>query len=65
MLLLKNIRHAFCTLAGIIGDQIGRKWGSVTTASIMTFGAIMLTCTNGVTTKGFTVMYLISQLVFG
>ncbi|CAL8468731.1 g8271 [Coccomyxa elongata] len=50
---------------GIIGDKIGRKWGSVTTASIMTFGAIMLTCTNGTTTKGFTVMYLISQLVFG
>ncbi|BDA43280.1 probable inorganic phosphate transporter 1-3 [Coccomyxa sp. Obi] len=53
-----------CTM-GIIGDKIGRKWGSVTTASIMTLGAIVLTCTNGASTKGFTVMYLISQLVFG
>ncbi|KAK9914956.1 hypothetical protein WJX75_002900 [Coccomyxa subellipsoidea] len=52
-------------LLGVIGDRIGRKWGSVTTASIMLLGAIMLTCTFGVNTKGFTVMYLISQLVFG
>jgi hypothetical protein len=53
------------TLLGVIGDTIGRKWGSVTTASIMLLGAAMLTATNGVTAKGFTIMYLISQMVFG
>ena len=52
-------------LLGVIGDSIGRKWGSVTTACIMLLGAAMLTATDGATPKGFTVMYLISQFVFG
>ena len=52
-------------LLGAIGDRIGRRKGSITTASIMLVGAIMLTVQNGVTMKGFTVMYMISQLVFG
>ena len=52
-------------LLGAIGDRIGRRKGSITTASIMLFGAILLTVQNGVTMKGFTVMYMISQLVFG
>jgi MFS family permease len=50
---------------GAIGDRIGRKRGSITTASIMLLGAIMLTVMNGTTAKGFTLMYIISQLVFG
>ena len=50
---------------GAIGDKIGRKRGSITTASIMLLGAIMLKVMNGATPKGFTIMYIISQLVFG
>jgi MFS family permease len=38
---------------GTIGDRIGRKRGSITTASIMLLGAIMLTVMNGATPKGF------------
>lgn len=52
-------------LLGAIGDRIGRRKGSITTASIMLFGALMLTVQNGVTMKGFTIMYMISQFVFG
>ena len=52
-------------LLGAIGDRIGRKRGSMTTASIMIVGAVMLTVMNGATSKGFTVMYMISQFVFG
>lgn len=52
-------------LLGAIGDRIGRRKGSITTASIMVVGAVMLTVMNGVTAKGFTIMYMISQLVFG
>ena len=63
-MVVSGIILGMCFL-GILGDRIGRKWGSVTTASLMLFGAIMLTVTNGVTQKGFVVMYLISQLVFG
>ena len=52
-------------LLGAVGDRIGRKWGSVMTASIMLLGAAMLTASDGATPKGFTVMFLISQFVFG
>jgi hypothetical protein len=36
---------------GYRGDQIGRKWGSVTTAVIMLIGGIMLTGADGTTVK--------------
>ena len=36
---------------GYLGDQIGRKWGSVTTASVMLIGGIMLTASGGVSVK--------------
>ena len=52
-------------LLGAIGDKIGRRKGSITTACIMIFGAIMLTVNNGITSKGFTIMFMISQFVFG
>lgn len=52
-------------LLGAIGDRIGRKRGSMTTACIMIVGAVMLTVMNGATSRGFTVMYMISQFVFG
>lgn len=50
---------------GYLADKIGRKWGSVTTASIMTVGAVMLIVSNGITPKGFVIMFMISQIVFG
>ena len=37
---------------GYLGDRIGRKWGSVTTVSLMCIGAILLTVQNGTTDKG-------------
>ena len=59
-----GIIAGMCVL-GFLGDRIGRKWGSVCTASIMLLGAVMLTCSNGANPKGFTVMFLISQCIFG
>ena len=50
-----------CTL-GYLGDKIGRKWGSVFTASIMLIGAILLTATDAPTDKGFLIFYIISQV---
>lgn len=53
-----------CTL-GYLGDKIGRKWGSVFTASIMFIGAILLVATDAPTDKGFVIFYIISQFTFG
>ena len=50
-----------CTL-GYLGDKIGRKWGSVFTASIMLIGAILLTATDGPSEKGLLIMYIVSQV---
>lgn len=50
-----------CTL-GYLGDKIGRKWGSVFTASIMLVGAILLTATDAPTDRGFVIFYIISQV---
>lgn len=50
-----------CTL-GYLGDKIGRKWGSVFTASLMLIGAILLTATDAPTDKGFVIFYIISQV---
>ncbi|KAK9842394.1 hypothetical protein WJX84_005508, partial [Apatococcus fuscideae] len=50
---------------GYIGDTIGRKWGSVMTVCIMSVGAILLTALNGTSEKGFVVMYIVSQFIFG
>ena len=51
-----------CTL-GYLGDKIGRKWGSVFTASLMLIGAILLTATDAPTDKGFLIFYIISQVI--
>ena len=40
---------------GYLGDRIGRKWGSVTTVSLMCVGAVLLTVQNGTTDKGQTI----------
>lgn len=51
---------------GFIGDKIGRKWGSVTTVSLMLVGAIFLTANGaGLPGRGFTIMYIVSQFLFG
>lgn len=50
-----------CTL-GYLGDRIGRKWGSVFTASLMLIGAILLTATDAPTDRGFVIFYIISQV---
>ena len=50
-----------CTL-GYLGDKIGRKWGSVFTASVMLVGAILLTATDGPSEKSFVIMYIIAQV---
>lgn len=52
-----------CTL-GYLGDKIGRKWGSVFTASIMFIGAILLVATDAPTDKGFVIFYIISQVPY-
>ena len=50
-----------CTL-GYLGDKIGRKWGSVFTASLMLIGAILLTATDAPTERGFVIFYIIAQV---
>ena len=50
-----------CTL-GYLGDKIGRKWGSVFTASLMLIGSILLVATDAPTEKGFVIFYIISQV---
>ncbi len=52
-------------LMGFVGDFVGRKWGSVTTACVMFIGGILLTCLDGVNEKGFAINYIIAQFVFG
>ena len=50
-----------CTL-GYLGDKIGRKWGSVFTATMMLVGAVLLTATDGPSEKGFVIMYIVAQV---
>ena len=44
---------------GFVGDRIGRKWGSVTTASLMLVGAILLVSTSAPSQKGFVIFYIV------
>ena len=44
---------------GFVGDRIGRKWGSVTTASLMLLGAILLVSTSAPSQKGFVIFYIV------
>lgn len=52
------------TLGSVI-DRVGRKWGSVTTASILLVGGILLVASNGSNVLGFFAMYTVAQFVFG
>ncbi len=47
---------------GFFADRIGRRVGSITTASIMLIGGILLTASDGPTSHGVFVMYVISQV---
>lgn len=42
---------------GLIGDGIGRKWGLVQDAAVMTIGLVMLTASWGVTLNGWVICY--------
>ncbi len=44
---------------GFIGDRIGRKWGSVTTASLMLLGANLLVSTSSPSEKGFVIFFIV------
>ena len=52
-------------LMGYIADQIGRKWGSVLTATFMFIGGILLTCSTGPTIQGWAIMFAVAQFIFG
>jgi MFS family permease len=52
-------------LMGFIADQIGRKWGSVLTATFMFIGGILLTASNGKTLQGWAIMFAVAQFIFG
>jgi MFS family permease len=49
-------------LMGFIADQIGRKWGSVLTATFMFIGGILLTASSGPTIQGWAIMFAVSQV---
>ncbi|KAN0063761.1 hypothetical protein ACQY0O_003811 [Thecaphora frezii] len=52
-------------LVGIEGDWIGRKFGMVQDALIMTLGSIMLTAMWGTTLNGWVICYAWSLFVYG
>lgn len=43
---------------GYVGDLIGRKWGSVLTASLMTLGALLLVASDGTTVRRGSVLFI-------
>lgn len=44
-------------LVGVLGDWIGRRWGLIQDAAIMTTGLVMLTAAWGVTQNGWVICY--------
>ncbi|CAL8468283.1 g7823 [Coccomyxa elongata] len=50
---------------GFIADRIGRKRGSVLTASIMFIGSLLLTVSSGPNVAGLFTMFIIVQIIFG
>jgi len=52
-------------VVGFFGDWLGRRYGMIQDAAIMTLGALMLTVSNGTDARGWVIMYAISQLVYG
>ncbi|RSH95744.1 hypothetical protein EHS25_000836 [Saitozyma podzolica] len=52
-------------IVGIEGDWIGRKFGLVQDALVMTLGLVMLTASWGTTLNGWVICYAWSQFVYG
>ncbi|PWN25210.1 MFS general substrate transporter [Jaminaea rosea] len=52
-------------LVGIQGDWVGRKFGMVQDALIMTLGSIMLTAMWGTTLQGWVICYALSLFIYG
>ncbi|CAL8460494.1 g23 [Coccomyxa elongata] len=50
---------------GYLTDRIGRKWGSVVTASTMLVGAILLTAADAPSINGLFLMFVIVQGIYG
>lgn len=47
---------------GFLADRIGRKWGSVTTASLMLLGGILILASAGNSPHGIFLMYTTCQV---
>lgn len=47
---------------GFLADRIGRKWGSVTTASLMLIGGILILASAGNSPHGIFLMYTTCQV---
>ena len=52
-------------LVGVEGDWVGRKFGMVQDALIMTLGSVMLTCMWGITMNGWVICYAWSLFIYG
>ncbi|WFD25839.1 hypothetical protein MNAN1_000806 [Malassezia nana] len=52
-------------LVGIEGDWVGRKFGMVQDALVMTLGSVMLTCMWGITMNGWVICYAWSLFIYG
>lgn len=52
-------------LVGVEGDWVGRKFGMVQDALIMTLGSVMLTCMWGTTMNGWIICYGWSLFIYG
>ncbi|PKS12627.1 hypothetical protein jhhlp_000835 [Lomentospora prolificans] len=50
---------------GIIGDWIGRRWGLIQDAVIMTAGLLMLTGSWGIDLQGWVICYAVSLFIYG
>lgn len=52
-------------LVGIEGDWVGRKFGMVQDALVMTLGSVMLTCMWGTSFNGWVICYAWSLFIYG
>ncbi|KAJ5604735.1 hypothetical protein N7510_009889 [Penicillium lagena] len=52
-------------LVGVLGDWIGRRWGLIQDATIMTLSLVMLTAAWGVTQNGWVICYAWSLFIYG
>ncbi|SPO05147.1 related to inorganic phosphate permease [Cephalotrichum gorgonifer] len=52
-------------VVGIIGDWIGRRWGLIQDAILMTLGLLLLTGSWGVNLQGWVVCYALALFIYG